>query len=142
MASRPVVTPMAPGDVLKPRELILGVTIGRSSRAYPSAVLRDQRVILDDLDDVPMALILSEDDRSVRVLDRRIDGCTLDLYAVEGSWPLQLVDGQTGSTWDFSGRATAGELLGQPLARLAVLPEYWFDWKTWHPASTVYQPGG
>ena len=140
MATRPVVTPLPEGDVLKPRDMILGVTSGTASRAYPGAVLRGQGVLLDELGGVPLAVVLSDDGRSVRVFDRRIDGCTLDLYAVKGSWPLQLVDGQTGSTWDFSGTATGGDLRGQPLARLAVLPEYWFDWRTYHPDTSVYSP--
>jgi Protein of unknown function (DUF3179) len=53
----------------------------------------------------------------------------------------QFVDAETGTTWDFSGRAVSGPLLGQRLKPVAVLKDYWFDWKIYHPGTSVYTPG-
>jgi hypothetical protein len=54
---------------------------------------------------------------------------------------LHLVDGETSSTWDFDGKATSGQLAGKQLKKIFVLEDYWFDWRIYHPATTVYELG-
>ena len=49
---------------------------------------------------------------------------------------------ETGSEWDFAGRALAGPAAGRRLARLPALREYWFDWRTYHPRTAVYRTPG
>jgi hypothetical protein len=51
------------------------------------------------------------------------------------------MDGENGSLWDFSGRATAGPLAGRQLKKVAVLEDYWFDWKHYNPKTAVYEIG-
>ncbi|HWP55061.1 MAG TPA: DUF3179 domain-containing (seleno)protein, partial [Pyrinomonadaceae bacterium] len=46
---------------------------------------------------------------------------------------LRLVDAETGSEWDFTGWAVNGPLTGRQLARVTVLDDYWFGWKTYNP---------
>lgn len=55
--------------------------------------------------------------------------------------PLELVDAETGSTWDFSGVAVSGQLAGQKLKPVALLKDFWFDWKLYHPSTTIYSLG-
>ena len=138
MASAPAATAAAEGEPLPPRALVLGVTVGASSVAYPFTALREQHVILDDVGGAPIAVVMDLDSRSVRVFDRRMDDCALELLAVPDAWPLRLVDAQTGSTWDFTGKAVGGEYHGAALRRIEVLPADWFDWKAYHPGTTVY----
>ena len=136
----------APHDAdsrMPPRTLIIGVEAGGVSRAYPLASLNETGVILDDLGGVPIAIVRAADGRSTRVFLRSVDDRSLDLVArTDPSVPFRLVDTQTGTEWDFSGAATAGPLSGRRLARLPFLEEYWFDWKTYHPATTVASEGG
>jgi hypothetical protein len=54
---------------------------------------------------------------------------------------VNLIDAETGSTWDFSGLATSGQLAGQKLKPVALLKDFWFDWKIYHPQTTVYSLG-
>jgi hypothetical protein len=134
MASRPV--PHAPADIdgLPPRTLVVGVEAGGVSRAYLVDGLRRSRVILDQVGDTAVAVWLGPDERSVRVFDRTVDGSALELVADDRG---RLRDLATGTVWSFSGEATEGPLAGKRLQKVYALPEYWFDWKTYHPDTTV-----
>jgi hypothetical protein len=137
-----VVTPVSDEDPLPPRELVVGVTVGAASKAWPVEALREPFVILDELGGVPLALVLADDCKSVRVFDRRFDELVLELTAVPESWPIELVDAQTGTTWDFTGTAIRGPLAGKSLRRVSALPDYWFDWALYHPDTAVHVPAG
>jgi hypothetical protein len=139
-AKLPVVTPARPGDAFPPRELVAGVRIGEAARAYPLALLKRQSPVLDTLAGTPIVLIVGEDGRSVRAFERVIDGRELQLFARTGL-PARLVDAETGSEWDFTGAAVRGPLAGKKMAKVYVLPDYWFDWRAYHPKTSVYRGG-
>jgi Protein of unknown function (DUF3179) len=141
MASMPVVTRADPGDRLSQRALIVGVAINGQSKAYPMDDLIRQRVIVDELGGTPLALVLGEDGKSVRAFDRRIEGKTLELFAKTDATPVQIVDAETATTWDFAGGGMSGGLIGRQLQRIATLKDYWFDWKLYHPQTQVYSLG-
>jgi hypothetical protein len=138
MARTRVVTTLPKGSPFEARTLVIGITVGGRSKAYPLDALRQARVITDELHDVPILLVLGEDGRSVRVFDRRSDAALQFVAAPTAS--LTLIDLETMSEWDFGGRATSGPLAGRTLVRLAFLLEYWFDWQTYHPETEVYKP--
>ena len=52
--------------------------------------------------------------------------------------PWILLDAATGSEWNFQGCATSGSAQGKCLERIPVLKDYWFDWRNYHPDTTVY----
>jgi hypothetical protein len=135
----PVVTPSAEGDPLAPRELILGIEINGASKAYKFSDLARQAPLLDTLGGVPILIVMDEERRSARVFDRTLDGRALELFLKPETAPLRLVDSETGSEWDFSGKAVAGALAGRSLVKLPSLSDYWFDWKIYHPDTVVYQ---
>jgi hypothetical protein len=70
-----------------------------------------------------------------------VDGRGLEFFVKPDTAPLRLVDGDTGSEWDFTGRSTTGTFAGRQLKKIAVLNDYWFDWKTYHPDTEVYKLG-
>jgi hypothetical protein len=80
---------------------------------------------------------VADDKRSVRAFSRVVDGKPIELFAKPGA----IVDGTTGSEWDFSGRAISGPMAGKQLARIEVLSDYWFDWRTYHPDTAIYRAG-
>ena len=141
-ASAPNRVPVDANDKLKPRALIAGIVVNGKAIAYPLAVLQQQRLIINTIDTTPIFVALGEDNKSVRVFDRRVDERTLEFFvkAPTGNeaTPLQLVDAETGSTWDFSGKGISGPLAGKQLRKIAVLKDYWFDWKIYHPTTSVY----
>jgi uncharacterized protein DUF3179 len=76
----------------------------------------------------------------VRAFARTMDGRELTIFAKPGK-PLRLVDAETRSEWSFTGEATSGPLAGRELPRVQVLLDYWFDWRTYHPKTSVYGRG-
>jgi uncharacterized protein DUF3179 len=154
MARTRVVTTLPQDSPFEARALVIGITVGGRSKAYPLDALQQARVITDQLHDVPILLVLGEDKRSVRVFDRRPgvvsafsrtaeaptqEGNALQFVATPTA-RLTLVDLETMSEWNFGGRAASGPLAGRTLARLPFLLEYWFDWQTYHPDTEVYRP--
>jgi len=134
----PTVTKAAAGDPLPPRAMVVGVALGSEARAWPFPLLAEQSPVLDTLAGVPLLLVVGDDRRSIRVFERRLDGRALELLRVAGTRPLTLVDTATGSEWDFTGRATKGPLAGQRLAKVQAFKDYWFDWRTYHPSTSLY----
>jgi len=121
---------------------VVGLTINGTSIAYPFEALLKQSPIIDDLGGVPIFVVIGEDKRSVRAYERLIDGRKLEFFVKPQAAPLVLVDAETGSEWDFAGKATAGSLAGHQLKKVPLLNDYWFDWKIYHPDTRIYQLGG
>jgi uncharacterized protein DUF3179 len=141
MLKVPVTTSATLDQALNQRALVVGVTINNGARAYPFDALLQQTPIVDELGGVPIAIVLGDDKKSVRGFETRIDGRNLELLQKPNVTPLRLVDAETASEWDFSGRAVSGPLAGKQLKKITMLIDYWFDWKTYHPNTTLYQLG-
>ena len=134
-----VTTSAAIDNSLTPRDLIIGLTIDGESKAYPFLSIEKQSPILDTLGRTDIVILLAEDRTSVRAFDRNVDDRKLEFLVKPESG--QIIDAETGSTWDFSGKAISGELAGKQLNRVQVLKDYWFDWKTYHPQTQLYKLG-
>ncbi|MCU1266910.1 MAG: hypothetical protein JWM21_3228 [Acidobacteria bacterium] len=126
---------------LKPRTLVVGVVSHGAAKAYPLDALLKQSPVLDDVGGVPIILVVGTDQRSVRAYERLVDGRKLEFFARPPSSEVRLVDAETGSEWDFTGKGISGALSGRQLKKIPVLNDYWFDWKTYNPSSTVYELG-
>jgi hypothetical protein len=53
--------------------------------------------------------------------------------------PWILLDTTTASEWNFQGCAVSGPSLGKCLDRVPALKDYWFDWRNYHPDTTIYK---
>jgi len=113
----------------------------REARAYPFPLLRRQSPVMDRLGGEPILLVVGGDRKSIRVFKTRVEGRSLTFSRMVGRRPRRLVDAETGSEWSFAGVAVAGPLEGTRLEKVFALKEYWFDWKTYHPDTTVYSAG-
>jgi hypothetical protein len=133
-----VVTPVDPTDKLSPRTLIAGLEINGKAAAYPFSSLEKQRLILDNIGTTPIFIVLSEDNKSVRAFERTVAGRTLEFFVEPDTSPIQLTDGETRTSWDFTGKAVSGQLAGKQLKKIMALKDYWFDWKIYHPDTKVY----
>jgi hypothetical protein len=141
MAKVPVTTSVVVDKSFAPRTLVIGLTVGGVSKAYPFDALLKQSLIMDDVGGVPIFIVLGEDKRSIRAYERRVDGRLLEFFIKQNTNVLTLVDAETGSEWDFAGQAVSGPLRGRQLAKIAILNDYWFDWITYNPKSLVYDLG-
>jgi hypothetical protein len=55
------------------------------------------------------------------------------------SKPWILLDTTTASEWNFQGCAISGPSQGKCLDRIPALKDYWFDWRNYHPDTTIYK---
>ena len=53
--------------------------------------------------------------------------------------PWLLLDTMTASEWNFQGCAVSGRSEGKCLDRVPALKDYWFDWRNYHPDTTMYK---
>ena len=141
MSKVPVTTSATLDQALPPRTLVIGVTVNNASRAYPFEALLKQSPIVDEPGGVPLLIVLGDDQKSVRAFERNVDGRTLELWQKPNVTPLRLVDAETASEWDFSGKAVSGRLSGKQLQKIPILNDYWFDWHTYNSKTTLYQLG-
>ena len=141
--SKVAAMPVRIGDkldsTLPPRTLIVGISVNGKSKAYPFSAIEKQSPILDWVGEREIVVLLGADRKSVRAFDRKLDGRTLEFFVKPDS--SEIVDAETGSVWDFSGKAISGELSGRQLEPIQVLKDYWFDWKNYHPETQLYALG-
>jgi hypothetical protein len=135
---RPTVTPRNPRDILKPRDLVIGIEWSGIAKAYPLDTIAKQNPVIDTIGNLPVLLVIDSDGKSLRCFDRRIEGQLYDFYLKPQKPPLTLLDSQSGSEWDFSGRSISGPMRGRTLKRIQVLKDFWFDWKLYHPLTKIY----
>jgi hypothetical protein len=133
----PVVTPAGADEPLAPRDLVVGITAGGASKAYPFTKLQRDAPVMDAVGGVPIVIVMDAGKKSARAFERNVDGRTLS-FSIKAAAPANLTDAETGSSWNFAGKALSGPLAGRQLQRVVALSDYWFDWKTYHPHTAVY----
>jgi Protein of unknown function (DUF3179) len=115
---------------------VIGVVRG-IARDYPFSVLARERLLLDDLGDLPLALQLRADGISFRVWDRRVDGAALALRLDPEEDVL--VDPDSGTRFGFDGVGRGGALDGRRLRQVPATLEYRHSFEgfsggePWHP---------
>lgn len=53
--------------------------------------------------------------------------------------PWSLLDAASASEWNFQGCAISGPAEGKCLEQVYALKDYWFDWRNYHPDTTIYK---
>ncbi len=146
VAKLPVVISF-PGTELKSRDVVIGLTIDGAARAYPWDTFAKQSPVLDRVNGTPLLVVLGPDGKSFRVFVSRIDGEDAEFFLQTDAKPdapsekkaWTLLDTTTNSLWNFQGCAVSGPAQGKCLARVPALKDYWFDWRNYHPDTTVYK---
>ena len=138
-----------PGTELKSRDVVVGLTIGGASRAYPWDRLVKQSPIVEPVGGTPVLVAVGPDGKSFRVFISRVDGKDAEFFlkgeaeskaaAPAGAKPWALLDTATASEWNFQGCAVSGAAQGKCLDRVPALKDYWFDWRNYHPDTTIYR---
>jgi len=149
VAKLPVVVSF-PGTELKSRDVVVGLVINGSSRAYPWESIVKQTPVMDRVGGTPLLVAVGPDNKSFRVFISRVDGKDTEFFLKgdepsasknepKSSSPWTLVDSGTASEWNFQGCAVAGPSQGKCLERVPALKDYWFDWRNYHPETTIYK---
>jgi Protein of unknown function (DUF3179) len=150
VAKLPVVISF-PGTELKPRDVVVGLELDGASRAYPWDTLVKQSPVVDHMRGVPLLIAVGPDGKSLRVFKSRINGKDAEFFlkgetdvdtktaspATPKSWTL--LDTATASEWNFQGCAVLGPSQGKCLDRIPALKDYWFDWRNYHPNTSIYK---
>lgn len=127
-----------PGTGLQPRDVVIGLEVNGSSRAYPWAGVVAQSPIQDRVGGTPILLVAGPDGKSVRAFARLVRGAETEFFRKTGQSGWSLVDSASASEWNFQGCAVSGPASGECLQKLAVLRDFWFDWRNFHPETGVY----
>jgi len=174
-----------PGTELKSRDVVVGLKLESSSRAYPWDALVKQSPVVDHVNGTPILVAVGPDGMSFRAFVSRIDGQDAEFFfkptdaspdakltaasptngtavvsqVVAATAPSTatsattttakpdpppqktwlLVDSATASEWNFQGCAVSGSSQGKCLERIPALKDYWFDWRNYHPDTTIYK---
>lgn len=136
MQSTPTVLSYAEG-ALTARTLVVGIQATGGARAYPHATVLAEKLILDTLGGVPVMLVAGPDGKSIRGFLRN----TREFYRLEDGGEAVMMDDATGSRWNFQGCAVTGSAAGSCLERVEIRLDYWFDWRHYHPETTVFRTG-
>lgn len=106
----------------KDKSWVVGIQIGKSSKAYDWNLLKEERIINDKVGDQPIVIALSKDGQSFASFKRPSE---LDNFTIRND---SLFTGT--KTYDFSGKAFDGS---EPLKRISAYQEFWHSWRTFHP---------
>jgi len=131
---------------IAPRDLMLGVHASGAARAFPYDAVAAAKLLQDRVGGEPVLLVLGPDRQSVRAFRAGIGkGGRVEFYRTyddknpaPGAQAPLMMDSASGSHWDFQGCAVDGPAKGSCLERMEVIKDYWFDWRHYNPATTVY----
>jgi Protein of unknown function (DUF3179) len=122
-----------PEHGLKSRDIMLGIDAFGEARAYRYEHVMGERLVIDRVGSEPVILLVGPDGQSVRAF-RAGDRQGEFFRTSDGG----MMDSGTGSRWNFQGCAVDGEAKGACLERVEVIKDFWFDWRNYHPATSVY----
>jgi hypothetical protein len=142
--------PETPGR-LPPVARVLAIEIGTETVAYPYELLSQEFAVNDIVageeiavfwspgtaSALDAALIADGNDVGTAVSYRRRLNDSVLTFFYDGK---NIVDNETGSTWDILGNAISGELTGNHLEPVISVNHFWFSWVAFRPETRVYQP--
>jgi hypothetical protein len=121
-------------------DLILGVTVAGSARAYPLAILNWHELVNDTLGGQPILISFCPLCNTGIVFDRRVQG-EVRTFGVSGLLyrsDLLMYDRGTESLWSqISAEVVTGPLLGERLRILRSRMVRWGQWRRNHPDTSI-----
>lgn len=129
-----------PEQGMADRDLMLGIQAFGASRAFLYEQVLKEKLVKDHVGAESVLLVVGADGQSVRAFRNKVAGVDVppDFYRLTTKPGVLLMDAATGSEWDFKGCAVSGKLQGVCLEPVAMLKDYWFDWRNYNPKTTVY----
>lgn len=133
-------------------ERVVGVVLGDEGVAYPFPDLQQRRLIEDQIGEAAIVVlwapgtssavdtpdvVAGRDIGQAGVFSRDVGGRILRFSPGPEDG---FTDAETDSTWDVSGRATAGELTGERLSPLPHTVVFWFAWAAFQSEGRLWNP--
>jgi hypothetical protein len=138
--------PVEGGDErLLPMERVVAVEFGEVTIAYPFTLLKDVRVVNDEIEGRTIVIFWQAgtisafgnngpDTGSTGVFSREVEGQILTFVTKTDGFE----DQETGTRWNLLGHAVAGPLEGTQLERVVSGEHFWFSWVAFKPATEVW----
>lgn len=143
---------------LEPAARVVTVSLGEPGSAeeqgidiaYPYAVLEETGVVNDSRAGQDLVVFFTpgtasalgarvianaDDVGATGVFDPNLNGQKLTFRVEDG----QILDDQTGSTWNILGQAINGPLAGESLEPIVHGDHFWFSWAAFKPDTIIYQ---
>ncbi|OGT79453.1 MAG: hypothetical protein A3H91_05790 [Gammaproteobacteria bacterium RIFCSPLOWO2_02_FULL_61_13] len=121
------------------QSLVLGVMVDGIPMAYPLRRLKAHGPVLNERVGQRGIVIFSKAGSWLAMAyDRTVDGKVLNFSPKDGG--THATDQETGSQWDYHGRARSGPLQGRSLSFLPCGIEKWVGWATAHPDTGIFSP--
>jgi len=115
-------------------DLVLGVSLGSSERAYVLADFGEQPTVLHDtLGEQPIVIFLHGENTFALAYSRMLDGEELQF-----SMNAESIVDAGGTQWDLTGRAVAGPLAGSQLDYVTSFVTEWYGWAAYHPQTSIF----
>ena len=128
---------------LETKSEVLAIAIDDAHKAYPIEVLRQERVVNDEVAGTGVVVIASSQSTGARVYARegQVFSLPSEGETFEGL-PLALVDSD-GLEWTVTEDALLSTSdPSESLARLPSHPAFWFGWFAFHPDTLLYEAKG
>lgn len=122
-------------DRLGPKEVVIGLEHNEAFKAYRLQDIENKKVINDKVNGQAVALF-SPQSFTARAFDRTIGNQVLDFNYDPATG--KITDNQTGSEWNFEGKAVKGDIGGKSLSRMPFDEGFWFSWAAFHPQTELY----
>ncbi len=135
---------------LPPMARVVTVALDKVDVAYPLDILAEAGVINDTQGGQDLAIfhtggttsalgarVIAEaaDVGATGVFDPNLDGQKLT-FSKDGD---NIVDTETGSSWNILGQAIAGSLAGKQLTPVIHADHFWFSWAAFRPDTIIFQ---
>ena len=130
-----------PDDRLYVKELVVGINLDGSPKAYPLTTLTAEQVVNDTFAGEDVLIFFDPTTGTALAFDRSTGDKPLT-FSIDGEPAgarTVLIDEETGSRWTaFTGSAIDGELKGNALERIPSHLSFWFAWSDWNPQTEIY----
>jgi hypothetical protein len=123
------------------KEIVVGLENKGQFKAYKQQEIENKKVINDQVNGKSITLF-SLYPFMIRAYDPVVENGAekMVLQFDYNAKNNKFIDKQTGSEWNFEGKAINGQMKGKQLTRIPFDEGFWFEWVAFHPKTEIY-PG-
>ncbi len=122
-----------------PKEVVVGLSIADSAKAYRVADLQQVRLVNDTLGGLNVVVVASAESRAGRIYERGDATFSLSPTDDPDVPPSALVDA-SGAAWQITESGLVNQSdPSQSFPRIPSVTSFWFGWFQYHPDTEVYE---
>lgn len=99
------------------------------------------RVVNEHVGGLPVVIVHQPSSDTTTAFDSRVKGQVLTFQPANADATV-VTDRETRSNWNAYGLALEGPLEGTQLTQLVLVPQFWFAWSQFRPATRVFMEKG